>query len=303
MLEARLVGADSADIEFLTRPFPLRLDVRPDGTEYDILSAAVDGALHDIEGKRAGVPAHRLYGGTQRTEVWTSWVAFIRDLRDLETEIAGALELGFTAFKLKVGGDRRLDRERLRLVRELAGDGAHIKLDANAAWTTDEAVEIVRSLAPWRPDGIETPVAYHDMAAKREVRERTGVRVLEHAHDVAFARRLIDERAADVFNVSTTGAGGIPRAREVLAVAEAAGVECLLGSTVELGLGTAAQLQLAASSPMVRWPSDLVGPLLYVDDVLADGLSWRNGYWEVPTGPGLGVTVDPSRPEALRCDL
>ena len=97
-----------------------------------------------------------------------------------------------------------------------------------------------------------------------------------------------------MFQRSTVGCGGIFRAKKVIAIAEAAGLNALLGSTVELGVGTAAQLALASSSWRVDWPSDLIGPLMYTDDVLNEPWEWDNGYLRVPTGPGLGVTLDPA---------
>ena len=134
----------------------------------------------------------------------------------------------------------------------------------------------------------------------RRVREATGLPLLEHVSTPAQAIRYAQARAVDVFNVSCVGCGGIFRAKKVLAVAEATGTPCLLGSTVELGIGTAAQLHLAASSPAVTWPSDLVGPLVYTSDVVMEPWRWRDGRLGVPTGVGLGVTLDPEAVDALR---
>lgn len=81
--------------------------------------------------------------------------------------------------------------------------------------------------------------------------------------------------AVDVFNVSTIGCGGIHQAKKVIALAEGADLEYLLGSTLELAVGTAGQAHLAASSKAVTLPSDLIGPLMYTDDerleILAEG--------------------------------
>lgn len=300
LLEPRLVGRDPFDLEALTKAFPIDLDVRPDGTVYDILAAGVDGALQDACARRAGMPVSSLNGGACRSEIPVSWVAFIRDdLSELEAEIDWAARFGISAFKLKVGLDSRLDEERIRIVRRIAGDDAHIKIDANSAWTTDDAIANLRRWDPLHISGVETPVAYRDVEGKAKVRQRTGVQVLEHVNDVAFAVELLRGNAVDVFNVSTTGAGGIWRARKVLAVAEGTGTQCLLGSTVELGLGTAAQLHLGASSAVVTWPSDLVGPLLYDDDVIETPLAWRAGSLVVPTGVGVGVRVDSERLRTL----
>jgi L-alanine-DL-glutamate epimerase-like enolase superfamily enzyme len=299
LLEQRLLGANPFDLEVLTRPLPLRLDVRVDGTTYDILAAGIDCALQDLCGKHVGVPACQLNGGVHRPQVLLSWVAFIRGLEELEAEMAEQVNRGFRAFKLKVGLDARLDEERLRVMRQIAGDGAHIKLDANSGWSTGAAIDNLRRLARWRPDGIETPVPYLDIAGKAEVRRRTGVPVIEHVNDLAFGLSLLRAEAVDVFNIATTGAGGIWRARKIMVLAESAGLPCLLGSTAELGIGTAAQLHLAASSPAVTWPSDLVGQFLYKDDVITRPFDFVDGCLTVPDGPGLGITLDWARIASL----
>jgi muconate cycloisomerase len=192
-----------------------------------------------------------------------------------------------------------MDEARLRVMREIAGPDADIKLDPNAAWTVDEAVANIRRLEKYRPSGIESPVAYDDVAGKAAVRQRVGTPILEHVSDPTFALALVRGEAVDVFNVSTVSSGGIWAAKKVIAVAEAAGLPCLLGSTVELGVGTAAQLALAASSPAVTWPSDLIGPLLYTADVVAEPWRWQAGHLLLPDGPGLGVSLDPARVAAL----
>ena len=82
-------------------------------------------------------------------------------------------------------------------------------------------------------------------------------------------------------------------------MAQTAGIGILLGSTVELGLGTLAQLHLAASIGDLTLPSDLVGPALYTDDVLASPLVYRKGRLDIPQLPGLGGTVQRGKLQAL----
>ncbi|MBE3142029.1 MAG: hypothetical protein IMZ53_15755, partial [Thermoplasmata archaeon] len=237
------------------------------------------------------VPVYNLLGGKKRDKVWVSWVAFIRGTELLEQEIAQKVDEGFNAFKLKVGISAELDEERVRIVRNIAGDDAVIKLDANSGWSFDEAVENLKRLEKYNPAGIETPIPYLDIEGKAKLRKKTGIPVIEHVHTLHFALQLMKEDAIDVFNVSTVGSGGILRARNVLALAQSEGIPCLLGSTVEVGLGTAAQLHLAASSSQVTWPSDLVGPKLYKNDLITCAHKWDKNMLYVPDGNGLGVEV------------
>lgn len=272
-------------------------DHRADGTFYNITSCAVDIALFDLMGKATGLPAAKLAGGIARDKVWVSWVVYIRDAGDaMIAELQDRKRQGFTAFKLKVGHNIDQDEARIKLFREVMGYDAQLKIDPNSAWSEADAIANLKRLEPYKISGVETPVPYLDILGHARVKRKTGVPVIEHVHDAEYALALIQVGGLDVFNVSTVGAGGISRARKVLSLAEEMGIGALLGSTVELGIGTAAQLHLAASSPNISWSSDLIGPLMYVDDVVAEPWQWHpGGYLEVTSGPGLGVTLDHDR--------
>src|SRR5579859_8027946 len=292
-LRERLIGVDPFALETLRE----RLTVRD--RESRLLTCAVDSACYDIMGKATGLPAYQFCGGRVRDEVRVSYVAYIRDPDILAEEIQQQTARGFTAFKLKVGLDPDRDIAALRVTREVAGDSASIKLDANGAWTPDEAIELLRRAERYHPAGIETPTRPDDLAGMARVKQSTSIPLLEHVSSIRYALDVIQAGAVDVFNVSCVGCGGIFRAKKVLDLAEGAGIPCLLGSTVELGIGTAAQLHLAASSMAVTWPSDLIGPVLYTSDIVAEPWRWRAGHLGVPSGPGLGVTLDPERLQAM----
>lgn len=288
-----LIGKDPFDIENILQPFPVEpmTDLRPDGTVYDIVANGIDNALLDLISKYVKKPVYSLLGGKKKDEVWVSWVAFIREIKYLEEEISEKVAEGFDAFKLKVGINPKEDEERLRIIRSVAGEKAIIKLDANSGWTLDEAVENLKNLEKYNPAGIETPIPYLDIEGKARLKKEIGIPIIEHVHTAEFAIDLIKNNAVDVFNISTVGAGGILKARRILSIAEAAGIPCLLGSTVEVGLGTAAQLHLASTSTQITWPSDLVGPKMYVNDVIQTPHTWKGNKLQVPQSIGLGVEI------------
>ena len=97
----------------------------------------------------------------------------------------------------------------------------------------------------------------------------------------------------DAFNVAPVQAGSLHRAQRLSQLAAAAGVPVLLGSTVELGIGTAAAVHLGVATKAVCSPSDLVGPGLLASDVVAPRLTYQQGCLHAPSGPGLGVELIP----------
>jgi L-alanine-DL-glutamate epimerase-like enolase superfamily enzyme len=297
-LRACLVGRDPFDLERLEREigtpaFPFRSQ----------LAAAVDVACHDLIGKATNQPLYRLLGGRFHARLPVCWVAYIRSPEEMESEIAEKVAQGFRAFKLKVGRNIEDDVSRVRLVREMAGDDAHIKLDANGAWSVDEAVSNLKQLEPYHPAAIETPIRTGDVAAMRAVKRRIGIPYMEHAGGPEQTLEYVRAGVVDVFKISAGGLGGLRRARKVVAIVEAAGAAAYVGSTVEMGLATTALGHFAVSSAACVWPCDLRGPLLLADDVLARPVEYAEGFLTVPGDPGIGVSLEPAKLAALRGDL
>ena len=107
--------------------------------------------------------------------------------------------------------------------------------------------------------------------------------------------RLIKQRAVDIFNISITVAGGIDGMMRLFALADSANIECLIGTTQELSVATAAQAHVGAAAPRLDYASDPVGPSLYQSDVTYEPVQFENGNLLVPEGIGLGVDVDMRR--------
>jgi muconate cycloisomerase len=300
LLAMFLVGRSPFELQRMHRELREHFDTGK-GSLAAYSACAIDMAMLDIQGRAAGRPVYDLFGGKVRNDVVISWVAYIRDdLKLLREEIADKVAEGFRAFKLKVGVNIDLDEARLAILREVAGKDANIKVDANAGWSVTDAPRHIRRLHKYNLAGVETPVPRENPADIAAVRRQVSVPILEHVSDPAYGLALLKAGAVDVFNIATTGCGGIWPARQVVAIADAASVGILLGSTVELGPGTLAQLHLAATIRNLTLPSDLIGPGMYTDDVLAQPLRYDAGRLRIPTGVGLGGSVDVAKLARLR---
>lgn len=281
--------------------------------------ASIETALIDVAARTYGGPFCELLGGARRRCLEVTWVAFIRGTEELEVELREKADQGFRSFKLKVGGDAALDVERVKLAREVAGVDAHIRLDASGEWDDVEAADRIRELADVGADAVETPIrqvarqiaknspetvsdhAQDVAAALAKVKDASPIPIIEHVADFAdtFAVALVAQRAVDVFNVVPVQAGGPTRALRLVQLAEAAGMDALLGSTVELSPGTSMALHVGAASAGITMASDLVGPGLLSDDVCLDPLQYQDGELRVMESSGLGVVLDIEKIEAL----
>jgi L-alanine-DL-glutamate epimerase-like enolase superfamily enzyme len=205
-----------------------------------------------------------------------------RDAADLPqaAAAAGAARAGYSCVKVKVGvGD---DAGRVAAVRAAAGPEMELRLDANGAWTVDEAVASIEALAPAGLELVEEPV--HGVEAMRAVRDRVAVRVA--MDETATEPGSLTASVADAVCLKVSRCGGISGLLAQAALVRASGADVYLSSTYDGPLGIAAALHCAAA---LR-PSGAcgLGTLeLFAGDV--EVLPVRNGAIAVPDAPGLGV--------------
>jgi muconate cycloisomerase len=109
-------------------------------------------------------------------------------------------------------------------------------------------------------------------------------------------------RAADVFSIKIEQAGGLFAAARVIAIAEAAGVSIYGGTMLEGPVGTIAACQLLASVKELEWGTEFFGPLLLTEEILEEPLRYENFELQLPTDPGLGVTLSAEAVDRFRRD-
>ncbi len=243
--------------------------------------AALDAALHDLAAKRLGVPVYRLLG--LGCPVPTT--AYTLGIADRETTLEAARELsrsGFPVFKMKVGG-----RDDIETVRVVARESdATIWVDANEAFSPDDAPDVVRELVRMGVAMIEQPVpASEGPDALRAATEAAGPVPLI-ADESAITARDVPKLAGCVsgVNVKLAKCGGIRGAIAMIQTARAHNMKVMLGCMVETSLGIAAAAHVSGLVDFV----DLDGSLLLADDPF-EGLRVERGRILLPDRPGLGV--------------
>ena len=244
--------------------------------------AAIDVALWDLAGRRAHRPVARLLAGDPLTQVPVNSTIGATDAARAASQAEAAVAAGFRCLKLKVGVDG--DAGRLAAVRAAAGRGVAIRLDANGAWSVEEAVNVLRRFAVRGIELCEEPV--HGVEALRTVRAALEGRVPIAMDETASQPGAVASAAADAVCLKIVRAGGISGVLDAARAARAAGSEVYLASTFDGPVGIAAALHVAAALRVQR-PCGLATLDRFAD--APDPFPARRGAIAVPDTPGLGV--------------
>jgi len=271
------------------------------------LAAGVEMALYDLAGKALNTPVYNLLGGKVRDVLEMTYPIFPaiseEDVpRRLDT-VQSLLDEGMTRFRYYVGTDVSASERLLGEIRDRFGQQITMKaFDFQGHFYWKDTLRVCERRAPYGVEVIESVSWNEDYDGMAEVRRGVPVAVSEHISSYAQAMRMIAAGAVDIFNI-THQSGGMWGAARLFALADAAGLQCLISTTQEMSIGTAAVAHLGASVPILHYPGDAVGPLLYVDDVVVESLRFDGARLIIPDGPGLGVVLDPDRLEALQGSL
>jgi len=241
--------------------------------------AAIDAALHDLQGKLVSLPVWRLLG-LRRAGPPTSWTIWLGDPDDMARRAERAAPR-FRRLKLKLGAGDGLDVERVRAVRAVVD--TPLQVDVNEAWSLDEALDALPQLAVLGVEYCEQPLPAGDEGGGRLKRESAvPIYVDEDCHTLADVAACA-ERAHGI-NVKLAKSGGIREAVRMVHAARALDLGCMLGCMVESGLGISAAAQVASLFDHV----DLDGNILLARDPWP-GVGFADGVQLPADEPGLGV--------------
>ncbi len=240
--------------------------------------AAIDVALHDLVGKRLGVPLFKLFGlNPARLPETTFTIAIDKP----ELMARRAQESGFPILKIKVGaGD---DVARVRAIRQATQ--ARLRLDANAGWTREQAADLIPRLAEYDIEFVEQPLPREDWEGFGWLKSR--VRVPLFADESVQTERDLPKLAGaiDGVVVKLMKAGGLRGALRTIAVARALDMQVMISCMVESSVNVTAAAHIA---PLADY-ADLDGPLLISNDPFV-GLRYDGARMSLPDGPGLGLS-------------
>jgi len=276
-----LVDKDPMDV------VPLLAECRKRYMAYPAALAAIDMALYDLAGQSLGVPVYQLLGSKARSEVGLYPVVPL-DEPDVMAGVAlQFIGMGARMLKVKLGTKPEEDLRRLQAIRNTVGSEIVLRLDINQGWQDAEtAISAIRQLEDFNVAYIEQPVRDDDLKGMAEVSAAVDLPIMadESCHTAEDVLKIACMHAADMINIKLMKCGGIYEAGRMLAVAEAAGLPCILGSMGESSIGSAAGLHFVVSHPSVT-ACELIGPLFITND------------------PATGFEVDMARMSAIPSEL
>lgn len=219
-------------------------------------------------------------------------------LHDPESTVAQARQSvahGFTCLKLKMArAQPDTEIARIVAVRQAVGPAITLRLDANGGWSYEQAQSILDGCKALRLQYVEQPLPPHDIQAMAQLCRATPIPIAadEAVRTLGDAALIISEEAATFLIVKPQLSGGLQATREIIDLAKQHGVECVVTSAIETGVGLAALLHLVAATPALLYDCGLATLDLLADDLIIEPLLVQHGKMAVPSGPGLGVHLD-----------
>ena len=261
--------------------------------QYPAAFCAMETALLDAAGRSWMLPVSELIGPKLRQSVEYSAVIPMMSPEQMK-QLFNLVKMTHMRFvKLKVGTDA--DLETLRMARDQLGFEVDIRVDANSAWSPSEAIARLKEMEPYRISAVEQPVAKADFTGLKQVQDAVQIPVIadESLCNEEDARRLIDMKACQIFNIRLSKCGGLGTATRIRRMAERAGILCQLGCHVgETSILSAAGRHFALTVPHLSYVEGSFSNYLLVKDVVAQPVVFQGGglAYELP-GFGLGIEV------------
>jgi muconate cycloisomerase len=257
--------------------------------------SAIDLALYDLVGKALNCNVSTLLGGTYRNKVLASIEVPRNTPEKMAAHSLEYYEQGIRGIKAKVGSDYENDAKCLRAIRDALGDDISLRADVNGAYTVQQAVrfcdlankydvglELIEQPTPtWDLDGMARVVKAVDIPVEAD----------ESAYSLYQVFKILKAEAADLINPKCSKAGGILGVKKWASVTESAGKEIVVGTEYGLGLRVAAKVILGCalknSQPIVEFTEIMLHDLLTKKPLVL-----KDGWIDVPTGPGIGWELD-----------
>jgi L-alanine-DL-glutamate epimerase-like enolase superfamily enzyme len=276
--------------------------------------AVVDYALHDLMGKKLGVPVYKLLGGKTIEKIRMGYVISTGTQAETRAEAIRVHKAGFKVVKIKVGfHPDEEDIENVRVIHEAVGATADIMIDANGGWNYFQALRNLKAMEKFNVTLAEQPVPWWDIDGMAKLRHKVNIPIFadESATELSQLMEIIKKEAADGLFIKVAKAGGLMKAQRWVTLARTANLPVMCGCMVGSGFEAAAQAHfLVANEWMSKLEQENIGPLHLYDltdtvsvkiknDLAKELPRYENGFMWAPEGPGLGMELNEEVVESL----
>lgn len=287
MFSSLIIGENPLDLEKIHFIMDEKTRFNPSA------KCAIDLALHDIRGRIAGQPVFRLLGGYTNV-VGNDLTVSVTDPEVMAETAVGYVERGFRTLKIKAGIRLDDDMRAIKLIRQAVGPDIHLKVDANQGYSVDQAMKAFKGFLDAGVDSVEQPLRAWDMEGCAFLRRAfpTMPLILDEAVlTAADAIRAVRLEAGSMINIKLMKCGGLYQAEKINAIAEAAGIPCMVGCMMETRLANAAGLSFAAAKRnIIEVDCDSFHSFEESGFTLEGGFTFAGDVFALSEEPGFGIT-------------
>jgi muconate cycloisomerase len=293
-LAKQLIGEDPFNIEKIWE----KMDYF--APNYPMSKATLDLALYDIMGKILGTPVYNLLGGLYRKKIPLVGLIGIGSEEAVSSDALRLVEEGYNGLKLKINPKR--DINNVKAIRDSVGLDVTLRVDCNQGYSTSKAIQMIKSLERFEVELVEQPTIWWNFKALADVSNAVDTPIMPHESIVHLSdvKSLFDLGALGVLGLKMwRPLGGLTNARRLLEMGKLMGIPCLVHDDVELSVSLAAAAHfVVARYRDLEFKASLSGfPYWMDDDVVETPIKIKNGFAQVPKGPGLGVELDEKKIE------
>jgi len=265
------------------------------------IKSAFDIALYDIASQHAGKPLYKFLGGKKSKTLLTDYTVSIGEPAKMAGDALKIKNAGFGVIKVKLGENKNADVERIKAIRKAVGKKIPIRIDANQGWDVKTAIKVLTALKEHHIQFCEEPIPRWDFMSLGKVRKKSPIPVMadESCCDHHDAKRLIQLKSCDMFNLKLGKSSGLFKAKKIIALAEKNNMKMQVGGFMESKIAMTANAHLALSSKNILY-CDFDTPLMFEKDPVSGGIMYQpNGIVKVPDTVGLGAWIEKEQLDKL----
>ncbi len=257
------------------------------------IKSAFDMALYDLSAKHAGKPLYKFLNGAKK-KIETDLTIGIDSPANMAETARKYKENGVRIIKIKLGKTAAEDIERVKQIRQAAGDDMQLRIDANQGWSFETAISVLQEISRCKIEFCEQPMRYWDDDKLPALRKLSPIKIMadESVFDHHDAARLIATGGCDYVNIKFSKSGGILEAEKINAICEANNIPCMIGGMLESRIALTAFAHFALAHPNIIFYDMDTCMLGHKIDPVTEGILF-NGYCpDIPEKPGIGADVD-----------